>query len=75
MLSRKPSQSLLEAMDGKAQRENYAYQKGVRGEELTAGVLETLVDAESNEFVLHSVLLTGEMDIDHILVPSRGYSS
>lgn len=27
MLSRKPSQSLLEAMDGKAQRENYAYQK------------------------------------------------
>lgn len=74
MLSRRPGASLREAMSGVAADKNksYAYQKGIRGEELTASVLEPLVDAESNEFVLHSVPLTGKMDIDHILVDRAG---
>ena len=74
MLSRQPGASLREAMAGCAADKNksYAYQKGIRGEELTASVLEPLVDAESNEFVLHSVPLTDKMDIDHILVDRAG---
>ena len=74
MLSRRPGASLREAMAGVAADKNksYAYQKGIRGEELTASVLEPLADAESNEFVLHSVPLTDKMDIDHILVDRAG---
>ena len=74
MLSRRPGASLREAMAGVVADKNksYAYKKGIRGEELTASVLEPLADAESNEFVLHSVPLTDKMDIDHILVDRAG---
>lgn len=72
MLSRQPGASLRESMARGAADKNYAYQKGIRGEELTASVLEPLVDSEANEFVLHSVPLTDKMDIDHILVDRAG---